>query len=391
MRMPSYKDEMGIMTTKMGQIKVGNLTPKLKKMVFFPVKTHQFCTSETSGRIMVDLALEKAIEKLYHGLGAPNPKELPLVHMNPEALAVLSRENKCWLMGALSGHNTRSRITLSVSKLPYDTIKEPPEHSLSMTDKRGDEVSYATILILAVAIRGTTISDKLFPELLALSPTAVVTETTKYLNPPLVRLEHLPKLVHCTARRVAHKHHGQTKTPKYLCQSVAAAIAHVIELCSNLKDPNQYRLAGVIEQCLIDGDDSDKGCQIQLLIEGILLYVRGQKEKLAERKEVMNFCADLAGNAVGLAPAYGSVGALVAGVFKEIFRRKTRRRQEEWDNVVNRLDEVFQKSVFDPILYKGVVQVSAAGGTTKPIVIDYKDFQFWQSKIKDWCVTGSIG
>jgi hypothetical protein len=295
------------------------------------------------------------------------PSTLQVQRVDPDALRSLSRPGR------------RRAIEALASKKVKIVVLNP--RGLFYTKPDGDEVDLATVMILAIALRGK--QHELVAELVGLSPVTVMKHLLKFCRPPFMRLADITGLVHSTARNIAHSHDGRTAEPTTTVKLVARIIASLLEFTPHKSIEGQHRenLTNSFGKLLSRWDDDrDRGVHIGLVFAGLKIYTQNKRIRAEKKYAKATLLCDLVFASLSAVPTAAPVFA-VANVFADhLLERGRAARVDPLQQLEQKVREHYHAKVDFPMVADRCINIEG-----EPIEIERKTYRLWMDGVLEWC------
>jgi len=237
-------------------------------------------------------------------------------------------------------------------------------------------------LALTVALRGSDF----FAQLLGSCSSTVLEELLPFLQPPLLKFEALPALIHNATRCLAHNHSLQSEEPARLARTVGDVVAQVLMQAEKSKELNVLAFQKLFMQLLIKGNcDKDRACQIGLLRAGIFKYFKQCDELLEKNQQHGEFGLELVSNLASIAPLVGSIFPTIKTVVTKVVSRKVRNKKNERAKFDMQIKHVYDDDIYSKIALRQGIQTGVLKDGREVVVkIEEVIFKKWYERMLNW-------
>lgn len=248
------------------------------------------------------------------------------------------------------------------------------------TKRTGDEADLATVMILALALRGG--QSKLVAELIGLAPVIVLEHLKKFYKPPFIRLFDITQLVHTTARNIAHSHDGRTTEPLRTINLVADIIASLLEFTPQKTLIQNERYFTMIFGELLSkwDDDRDRGMQVGLMFAGLRKYTGNKQTNNDQRYAKAKLFCDLMFAGLSAVPTVAPLFAVVNVAVDKMLENGQTARGHNIQELRDLVRKFYNERVDFPMVADGGVEID---GTM--VVIKRDVYKMWMEAVLEWC------
>ena len=310
--------------------------------------------------------LRKNLENIW-GNKFPS-QQVNLYDLDSKAIETLSRLQKRMALEALAAESATMSITIK------SQTAKPRKSKLTF---KSEELSYATIVLLGVALSG---DQKLFAKLIGLALPDTVREISKFLRPPLIDVGDLPGLIHSVARCITHQHNGRSPDPVMLAVEAANAVGVTLDMSSHV---DRQGLKRIIASVLKNGHcDKERGCEAGILFAGIEKYVKNGQESRRRKLEKCGLIVDVVCGLLSGIPTGGFLFSAVGALTKAYQERQSLKKDKiELSQIIDAVRMDFNRTIRFPIFQDGKLSIEDDDGNLKDVKVKRQVFCAWYDEI----------